>query len=144
MAARHDATVTAPTILVVDDYDAIRLLLREQLQRKGYRVIEASDGEQAVEAASRECQSLRLVLMDINLPGVDGLTATQRIREIAEMCDVPIVACTARSAPDERAQALAAGCTEVVAKPINKETVEAILTKYFPDNAAAGDAAGEA
>lgn len=120
------------TILLVDDYDAIRLLLKEHLEKRGFRVVQAADGGEAVEAARRERRDLTLVLMDLNLPTVDGLTATRRIREIAELRDVPIVACTARSSEDSRLAAAEAGCTELVAKPIDKGTMDALLSKYFP------------
>ena len=120
----------ARAILLVDDYDAIRLLLKDHLEKKGFRVLQAADGGEAVEAARVECRNLSLILMDLNLPTMDGLTATRRIREIAELCDVPIVACTARSSEESRQAAIEAGCTELVAKPIDKATLEAILKKY--------------
>lgn len=125
----HPETGT-PSILLVDDYDAIRLLLKDHLEKKGFRVLQAADGGEAVEAARVECRNLSLILMDLNLPTMDGLAATRRIREIAELCDVPIVACTARSSEESRRAAMEAGCTELVAKPIDKATLEAILKKY--------------
>src|SRR5947199_403779 len=80
------------SIMVVDDYDGIRLLLKGHLEKLGYRVIEASDGAEAVDLAKRECESLRLILMDLNLRHMDGLTATKEIRQIKELCDVTIIA----------------------------------------------------
>ena len=128
---------TAPqppgTILLVDDYDAIRLLLKEYLEKMGFRVVEASDGERAVESARREGGRLGLILMDINLPGLDGLGATRLIREIEGLRGVPIVACTARSSEEGREAAREAGCTELVAKPIDKTTMRSILDRYFLD-----------
>jgi CheY-like chemotaxis protein len=123
------------TILLVDDYDALRLLLSDYLTKKGFRVLEAGDGVEAVKAARSECGNLCLILMDLNLPELDGLGATLRIREIAELCDVPIIACTARSSEETREAALAAGCTDLVAKPIDKTTMEAILSKHLPSEA---------
>jgi CheY-like chemotaxis protein len=126
---------TAPrppgTVLLVEDYDAIRLLLKEYLEKMGFRVVEASDGEQAVESARREGRRLSLILMDINLPGLDGLGATRQIREIEGLREVPIVACTARSSEEGREAARAAGCTELVPKPIDKTTMRSILDRYF-------------
>ena len=119
------------SILLVDDYDAIRLLLKEHLEKKGFRVLQASDGGEAVEVARSERRTLSLILMDLNLPTVDGLTATRQIREIAELRGVPIVACTARSSAESRRAALEAGCAELVAKPIDKGMLEAILSKYM-------------
>jgi CheY-like chemotaxis protein len=120
-----------PTILLVDDYDAIRLLMKSFLQKQGYRVLEARDGDEAVRMAGEECQSLRLIVMDLNLPKTDGLTATRSIRKMSELCDVPIVACTARSSPEEREEALRAGCTDLLPKPIDKETIEMIIRRFL-------------
>lgn len=120
------------TVMVVEDYDGIRLLLKGHLEKLGYRVVEASDGMEAVEVAREESSSLRLILMDLNLRSTDGLTATSRIREIKELYDVPIVACTARSSEEQKEKALKAGCTDFVAKPIDKKTIETILDRYLP------------
>jgi CheY-like chemotaxis protein len=128
----------AQAILLVDDYDAIRLLLKDHLERKGFRVLQASDGGEAVEVADRERGNLVLILMDLNLPTVDGLAATERIREIAELREVPVIACTARSSEESRRAAIEAGCTELVAKPIDKATLEAILKRHLPALAGGG------
>ena len=125
------------TVMVVDDYDGIRLLLKGHLEKMGYRVLEAADGMEAVEVARRECGSLSLILMDLNLRLTDGLTATSRIREIKELCDVPIIACTARSSEAQRVQALTAGCTDFVAKPIDKSSIATILERYLPKDSSA-------
>jgi len=68
---------------------------------------------------------------------MDGLTATKEIRQIKELCDVPIIACTARSSEEQKAKAFEAGCTDFVAKPIDKKAIETILEQYLPkDNQA--------
>ena len=121
------------TILLVDDYDAIRLLMKIYLESKGYRVLEATDGNEAVRIANEECKSLRLIVMDVNLPITDGLAATRLIRETASLRKVPIVACTARSSKEEREVAAKAGCTDLVAKPIGKDTIEGMLTRFLSD-----------
>ncbi len=69
--------------------------------------------------------------MDLNLPKTDGLVATRSIRKMSELCDVPIVACTARSSPDERAAALDAGCIELLPKPLGRDTIELIIERYL-------------
>jgi CheY-like chemotaxis protein len=122
----------AKTIMVVDDYDAIRLILKSHLEKVGYRVLQASDGDEAVEIAKRECNNLHLILMDLNLPVVDGLVATRRIRQIKELCDVPIIACTARSSEEQKEKAMEAGCTDFLAKPLDKKAIETILDQYLP------------
>lgn len=122
--------------MLVEDYDAIRLILKGHLEKMGYRVVEASDGDEAVRLAIRECASLQLILMDLNLPVIDGLAATSQIRAIKELCDVPIIACTARSSEEQKASAFAAGCTDFVAKPLDKKTIETILEQYLPNHKA--------
>ena len=124
--------VDGQTILLVEDYDGIRLLMKTYLEKHGYRVLEARDGDEAVKIAGEECQTLRLIVMDVNLPKTDGLTATRLIREMAELCDVPIVACTARSSPEEREAARAAGCTDLIAKPLGKDTIKLIIDRFLP------------
>lgn len=119
------------TILLVEDYDAIRLLMKSYLQGQGYRVLEARDGDEAIKVAGEECRTLRLIVMDLNLPKTDGLVATRSIREIAGLCDVPIVACTARSSPAERQAAMEAGCTDLLPKPLGKDTIELIIGRYL-------------
>lgn len=120
------------TILLVDDYDAIRLLLKNYFQKHGYRVLEARDGDEAVRIAGEECKTLRLIVMDLNLPGTDGLTATRSIRQMSELCDVPIIACTARSSAEEREEAIRAGCTDLIGKPLGKEAIQIIIERYLP------------
>jgi CheY-like chemotaxis protein len=124
---------TAETILLVDDYDAIRLLMKSYLERKGYRVVEASDGDEAVRIANEECNSLRLIVMDVSMPTTDGLTATRLIREIKPLCEVPIVACTARASQTEREAAANAGCSDLVAKPIGKDTMEDMISRFLSE-----------
>lgn len=133
MYARHSPhSEQGPTILLVDDYDGIRLLMKTYLEKHGYHVLEARDGDEAVRIAGEEGRTLRLILMDLNLPKTDGLAATRLIREMAGLCDVPIVACTARSSPEERAAALAAGCTDLLPKPLGKDTIELIIERFLP------------
>ena len=96
------------TVLVVEDDEDIRLAMRLALEDFGYRVVEAGNGEEAVEIAWRTCPNI--ILMDLSLPLLDGLTATMRIREDPQMKDVPIVAVTAHHEAQFRTNALAAGC----------------------------------
>src|SRR5947209_18799405 len=84
------------TILVVDDFDDTRLLLRTWLERKGFRVIEAEDGLQAVAVAQKEMPDL--IIMDLEMPHLDGLAATRRIRNLKELETVPVVAVSAYGA----------------------------------------------
>ena len=116
------------TILVVDDFDDTRLLLRTWLERKGYRVIEAHDGRQAISAAQDILPDL--IIMDVEMPELDGLSATREIRKLEALDDVPIVAVSAYGADQFRLEALAAGCNEYVSTPFEPNELE-ILIKSF-------------
>ena len=113
------------TILVVDDFDDTRLLLRTWLEKKGFRVVEAENGMQAV--ARAEAESPDLIIMDMEMPQLDGLSATRRIRKIAALSSVPIVAVSAYGADQFRGQALAAGCDEYVSTPFEPDELELII-----------------
>ena|ERR1044071_8508544 len=119
----------AQTILVVEDFEDNRFMMRRLLEMSGYRVVEAVNGEQAVEAAERERPDL--ILMDLSLPKLDGLAATRRIREQAGAARVPIVAVSAHDTTDFHADALAAGCNEYVTKPIDFDQLEELLTRLL-------------
>lgn len=118
------------TILVVEDFADTRELIGLWLRSKGYTVIEAADGPEAVELAGRERPDL--VLMDVSLPTLDGLSATRRIRQIEEVCDVPVVACSAHNAREWAGRALAAGCNEYVTKPVDFAALERTITRLLP------------
>ena len=113
------------TILIVDDFDDTRLLLRTWLQRKGFRVVEADDGNHAVAAA--ESARPDLIIMDVEMPELDGLSATRQIRELTNSDAVPIVAVSAYGADQYRARALAAGCNEYVSTPFEPEELERLI-----------------
>ena len=116
----------SPTVLVVEDFDDTRFMLRVMLEVNGYHVIEASDGLQAVEVARSEKPDL--ILMDMNLPQLDGFAATRRIREQIELRKMPIVAVTAYGTSEYRSKAIAAGCDEFITKPINFAKLKEMLS----------------
>ena len=118
------------TILVVEDYEDASLAMRLALEDRGYHILEASDGAQAVEVAARERP--QIILMDLNLPVMDGLAATERIRSNPNLRDTIIIALTAYSDQDYRARALAAGCNAFVSKPIDIEWLNELLTELLP------------
>lgn len=113
------------TILVVDDFDDTRLLLRTWLQKKGFRVVEAANGNLAVSAAERSHPDL--IIMDVEMPELDGLAATRKIRQLTNFAAVPIVAVSAYGADQYRAHALAAGCNEYVSTPFEPEELERLI-----------------
>jgi two-component system, cell cycle response regulator DivK len=115
----------ALTIIVVDDCDDIRELLRVTLEMRGYLVLEAENGQVAVELAKQKCPDL--ILMDLNMPVLDGLAATRHLRELEEMCRVPIIAVSANSKDSHKADAFAAGCNEYLSKPVNFQELDHLL-----------------
>ena len=119
----------ARTIMIVDDSEDIREILRTILNLCGFNVVEAINGQEAVEIAKRECPDL--ILMDLMMPVLDGYAATQQIREATETCNVPIVACSACATLDHRAKALAVGCNEYIAKPIDFIHLNKLLTRFL-------------
>ena len=119
-------TDTPRTILVVDDFDDTRLLLRTWLERRGFRVIEAQNGLEAIDQAETEAPDL--IIMDMQMPQLDGLSATRRIRGLKSLHSVPILAVSAYGAEQFRAQALAAGCDEYVSTPFEPATLEGIIS----------------
>ncbi|MDH5298843.1 MAG: response regulator [Desulfobulbaceae bacterium] len=104
-------------ILIVDDNQDNRELVVKILKRHGYVTCEAADGEEALIKAASERPDL--ILMDIALPKMDGLEATRRLCQMAEMKETPIIALTAHAMKGDREKALAAGCRDYIAKPIN-------------------------
>ena len=118
------------TVMVVEDFEDNRFMMRRLLEMSGYRVLEAINGEEAVEIARREHPSL--ILMDLSLPLLDGLAATRRIRQVKELTHIPIVAVSAHDTADFHADALAAGCNDYVTKPIDFDQLEALLNRLLP------------
>ena len=109
---------TGKKILVVDDKEDSRVLVRKVLRLRGYEVIEAATGEDAVNMAQTELPGL--ILMDIRLPGgIDGLEATRRIKATPQTAHIPILAMTASVRPEDMQRALNEGCSGFVRKPID-------------------------
>lgn len=107
----------AKTVLVVEDYADSRFMLGRLLEMSGYRVLEAADGREAVNIAERECPDV--VLMDLQMPVLDGFTATSLIRRIESICHVPVIAVSAQSKEDFVAAARRVGCDYFVPKPVD-------------------------
>jgi len=118
------------TVLVVEDYDDIRAMLRRILERNGFRVVEAANGREAVERAAGELPDL--ILMDLDLPILDGIEATNRIRRMVALRGVPIVAVTAYPMSYSRVRAFAQGCDEYMEKPLDPADLEEVLRRHLP------------
>ena len=130
MSEQASSRNALPTIMVVEDFEDNRFMMRRLLEMSGYHVLEAINGEEAVELARRERPSL--ILMDLSLPLLDGLAATRRIRQHESLRDVPIVAVSAHDTADFHADALAAGCNDYVTKPIDFDQLEELLNRLLP------------
>jgi two-component system cell cycle response regulator DivK len=117
------------TVLVVEDFEDNRFMMRRLLEMSGYRVLEAVNGKQAIETALSERPDV--ILMDLSLPMLDGLAATRRIREQDSLSRVPIVAVSAHDSADFHAEALAAGCDEYVTKPIDFDHLVQLLDRLI-------------
>lgn len=118
-------------ILIVEDNEINMKLIKAVLGKRGYLLVEAKDGEEALQAVVREKPDL--ILMDIQIPKIDGLEATRRIRGMEEIGNTLIIALTAHAMEGDREKILDAGCDGYIAKPIDTRTfpleVEAILAK---------------
>ena len=106
-----------PKILLVEDNEMNRDMLSRRLIRKGYEVIMALDGQQAVEAASAQIPDL--ILMDMSLPIIDGWEATRQIKAAPATSAIPVIALTAHAMSDDRDKALQAGCDDYDTKPVD-------------------------
>ena len=117
------------TVLIVEDSEDARYFMRLELEQLGYRVVEAENGERAVEVAEREHPDI--ILMDLSLPIMDGIAATEKIRSRDGFKTVPVIAVTAHQETDFRADAKAAGFDAYVTKPIDmpwlSELIEGLL-----------------
>jgi CheY-like chemotaxis protein len=107
-------------ILVVDDNPANQLLTLSVLEREGYQVELAESSVEALNLLAN--QTPDLILMDVQLPGLDGLSFTRALMSVPETAGIPVVALTAHAMAGDREQALAAGCTGYIAKPIDTRT----------------------
>ena len=113
------------TVLIVEDDEDSRYLMRLELERLGYLIVEAENGEQAVEVAAREQPDI--ILMDLTLPLMDGIAATQKIRATDGFNGVPIIAVTAHQETDFREGAKAAGFAAYVTKPIDMNWLSELI-----------------
>jgi len=117
-------------ILVVEDTEDNRQIIRDLLTSAGYELIEAVDGIEGVATAEREKPDL--ILMDIQLPCIDGYEATRRIRGIPALAKVPIIAVTSYALSGDEAKTRAAGCDGYVAKPFSPRQLLAKVREFLP------------
>ena len=120
-----------PKILLVEDNEMNRDMLSRRLERRGYQVVIAVDGEQGVAMARSEAPDL--ILMDMSLPVLDGWEAARRLKAAPETQAIPVIALTAHAMVGDREKAIEAGCDDYDTKPVEfqrlLEKIEAILGK---------------
>ncbi len=118
-----------PKVLLVEDTEDNRFMMRRLLEMAGYRVVEATNGEEAVQVARSE--SPRLILMDLSLPVIDGLAATRLIRKLPDFGLTPIIAVSAHDTSDFQLDALQAGCNSYITKPIDFNELEQLIAQLL-------------
>ena len=123
-----------PTVLLVEDTEDNRFMMRRLLEMSGYRVVEAMNGEEAVKFARAEAP--QLILMDLSLPVIDGLAATRLIRKFPELQSTPIIAVSAHDTSDFQAEAIEAGCNSYVTKPIDFNELEDLIRELLTSDGA--------
>jgi len=115
------------TVLLVEDTEDNRFMMRRLLEMSGYDVLEATNGEEAVRIAAAEEPDL--ILMDLSLPLIDGLAATRLIRRLPNCLRTPIIAVSAHDTSDFLSDALAAGCNSYITKPIDFSELEQLIVR---------------
>lgn len=116
------------TVLIVEDFQDARELMRFMLETLGHRVEEAADGSEAVKLAQKNHPDL--ILMDVAMPIMDGITAARIIKESEETADVPIICITAHTNRHKH-EALQAGCVKVISKPLDLEILNSAMSPYL-------------
>ena len=118
-------------ILIVEDNEMNRDMLSRRLERRGFAIVMAVDGQQGVDMARSERPDL--ILMDMSLPVMDGWTATRTIKDDAELKAIPVIALTAHAMEGDREKAMAAGCDDYDTKPIELPRLLEKIGKFLPN-----------
>jgi len=118
-----------PKVLIIEDNEQNLYLATFLLEKNGYEVIQAREGRTGIEIANNA--SLDIILVDIQLPAMDGYEVTRALRSIRNLKATPIVAVTSYAMPGDREKAIAAGCTGYIEKPINPDTFIAEIGRYL-------------
>jgi CheY-like chemotaxis protein len=134
--AQNYAAAALRTILLVEDFDDTRLMMKLWLVKNGYRVLEAETGQEAIKVAQRERPDL--IIMDVMMPGMNGLDATQRIREDQALRRTPIVAVSAYGANEYRSIAIEAGCNEYVSTPFEPSALAELIKSLIAKRESSG------
>jgi len=117
-------------VLVVEDQSDNRQVMCDMLASAGYDVLEAVTGEQGLELARTEKPDL--ILMDVKLPGLDGLEVTRRIKSMASLSEIPVIIVTSYAASDDNVRAIEAGCDAYVSKPVSPRRLLGKVREFLP------------
>lgn len=117
------------TVLYIEDNPDNRLLIRRILHANGYRLLEAEHASKALEILQKETPDL--ILMDINMPEMDGYTLTAKLRRIPNLTTIPVVALTANVMKGDRERSLEAGCDGYIQKPVDVDTFPEQIAKFI-------------
>lgn len=120
-----------PIVLLIEDNEQNRYLATFLLERNGYTVVPAFDGPHGIELA--KTLHADLILLDIQLPGMDGYAVARTLRETAELRHVPIIAVTSYAMVGDREKTIAAGCNGYIEKPINPDTFVEEIGRFLPN-----------
>ena len=123
------AAILYPTVLLAEDSQDTRSMLKRAFELKGYKVFEAEDGQEALDLAQRLRPSL--IVIDLNMPVLDGLEAVKNVREMEGPGEqVPIVAITAYDVPGMEDAAIETGCDRYLRKPLDLEELDSVLRSF--------------
>lgn len=117
-------------ILLIEDNDANRYLVTFLLEQRGHQVLHARHGAEGIEMAARERPAL--ILLDIQLPGMDGYAVARELRSNPDLGNVPVIAVTSYAMVGDRERALASGCTGYIEKPIDPDRFVQDVEAYLP------------
>ncbi len=123
----------ASTILYIEDNPLNMRLVRKILNHMGYQMIEAMDGLTGLEMARTDRPDL--ILMDVNLPDIDGLEVTRQLKAIPNLRHIPVIALTANAMHGDREHCLAAGCDGYIAKPVARQELRNVVEHYLSKSA---------
>jgi CheY-like chemotaxis protein len=125
------------TILIVEDNEDNRAIYTQYLAHAGFRVVEAANGQEGIDLTRQERPDI--ILMDISMPVMDGLTATRRLKADPELRSIPIIALTAHAMAADEEMVREAGCDGYIAKPVVPRAVREEIERWIGPSAAAGE-----
>ncbi len=133
VAQMSQITVDSAKIMVVDDDDDVRLMIAQFLNAKGFQVIQASSSDEAQQLALETLPEL--ILMDIGMPHVDGLTAVWQMRDYPQLAEIPVIIVSAYDSYDLRAEAASTGCQGYLTKPLEPDHLHQVINEVLQKEA---------